>query len=199
MTRKTDHEPKAATPNPSGSGEIAEDVRAETAADAPELAEHATLELGRLAELEAEIAVARQDALYARAETENVRRRGERDLSDAHAYAATKFARDILTVADNLTRGLAAIPTELRDDDRVKSVIAGLEATGREIDTVFERHNITRIKTVGERLDPNKHQAMVEIPSTDVEPGTIVQEMQSGYMIKERLLRPALVGVAKAG
>lgn len=170
----------------------AEDLRAETAADAPELAEH-----DHAAALEAEIAQLRQDLLYARAETENVRRRGERELGDAHAYAATKFARDMLSVSDNLTRGLAAMPEDLRSDDKLKGLVAGIEATGREIDTVFERHGITRIPSIGQPLDPNKHQAMVEIPDDTAEPGTIVQEMQSGYMIKDRLLRPALVGVAK--
>ncbi|NCP10779.1 MAG: nucleotide exchange factor GrpE [Sphingomonadales bacterium] len=170
----------------------AEELRQETAAEALELEEH-----DRFAELEADFDKMRQDLLYARAETENVRRRHERELAEAHAYAATKFARDMLSVADNLARGLAAIPDDLKSDDKLKGVIAGIEATGREIDTVFERHGISRIDTIGEPLDPNRHQAMVEIPDDSAEPGTIVQEMQSGYMIKDRLLRPALVGVAK--
>ena len=170
-----------------------ETLREETAAESPELEEH-----DRFAELEADFDKMRQDLLYARAETENVRRRHERELAEAHSYAATKFARDMLSVADNLARGLAAIPDDLKSDDKLKGVIAGIEATGREIHTVFERHGITRIASIGEQLDPNKHQAMVEIPDDKAEPGTIVQEMQSGYMIKDRLLRPALVGVAKA-
>ncbi|WP_236643721.1 nucleotide exchange factor GrpE [Flavisphingopyxis soli] len=171
----------------------AEELRQETAAEAPELEEH-----DRFAELEADFDKMRQDLLYARAETENVRRRHERELAEAHSYAATKFARDMLSVADNLARGLAAIPADLKSDDKLKGVIAGIEATGREIETVFERHGIKRIDTIGEPLDPNRHQAMVEIPDAEATPGTIVQEMQSGYMIKDRLLRPALVGVAKA-
>lgn len=149
--------------------------------------------------LEAELAEAKQSILYAQAETQNVRRRLEKDAQDARAYAATGFARDILSVADNLSRALDAIPAELRDDDKFKGLVVGLEATGREIDSVFQRNGITRIVSVGEKLDPNRHQAMIEIPSADVEPGTIVQEMQAGYMIKDRLLRPAMVGVAKAG
>ncbi len=153
----------------------------------------------RYAMLEAELAEAKQSILYAQAETQNVRRRLEKDAQDARAYAATGFARDILSVADNLSRALDAIPAELRDDDKFKGLVVGLEATGREIDSVFQRNGITRIVSVGEKLDPNRHQAMIEIPSADVEPGTIVQEMQAGYMIKERLLRPAMVGVAKAG
>ena len=152
----------------------------------------------RLTELENELAAAKQDVLYAQAETQNVRRRMEKDAQDARAYAATGFARDILSVADNLTRALDAIPADLREDEKFKGLVIGLDATGRELAKVFERHGITRITAVGEKLDPNKHQAMIELPS-EQEPGTIVQEMQAGYMIKDRLLRAAMVGVAKAG
>ena len=102
----------------------------------------------------------------------------------------------MLSVADNLERALAAIPASLREDEKFKGLVTGLEATGRELANVFGRHGLTRIEAMGQPLDPNKHQAMVEMPS-DAEPGTIVQEMQSGWMIKDRLLRPALVGVAK--
>jgi molecular chaperone GrpE len=148
--------------------------------------------------LEAELAEAKQSILYAQAETQNVRRRLEKDAQDARAYAATGFARDILSVADNLARALDAIPSELREDEKFKGLVVGLEATGRELEAVFQRNGITRIVSVGEPLDPNRHQAMIEIPSADAEPGTIVQEMQAGYMIKDRLLRAAMVGVAKA-
>jgi molecular chaperone GrpE len=153
----------------------------------------------RHALLEAELAEAKQSILYAQAETQNVRRRLEKDAQDARAYAATGFARDILSVADNLTRALDAIPAELREDDKFKGLVVGLEATGREIESVFQRNGITRIVSLGEMLDPNRHQAMIEMPSAEAAPGTIVQEMQAGYMIKDRLLRPAMVGVAKAG
>ncbi len=169
------------------------DLREETATDAPEVAEH-----DRLAELEAKLAEADAALLYSKAETQNVRRRAEKEAQDARAYAATGFARDILSVADNLARALAAIPQELRDDDKMKGLVTGLEATGREIENVFSRHNIKKIEVTGEALDPNRHQAMFEVPTKDAEPGTIVQEIQSGYMIGDRLLRPALVGVAKA-
>jgi molecular chaperone GrpE len=152
----------------------------------------------RYAVLEAELAEAKQSILYAQAETQNVRRRLEKDAQDARAYAATGFARDILSVADNLARALDAIPAELREDEKFKGLVVGLEATGRELEAVFQRNGITRIVSVGEPLDPNRHQAMIEIPSADAEPGTIVQEMQAGYMIKDRLLRAAMVGVAKA-
>jgi molecular chaperone GrpE len=150
-----------------------------------------------IAKLEAELAAAKQDVLYAQAETQNVRRRMEKEAMDAKTYAATGFARDILSVADNLTRALEAIPTELRDDEKFKGLVIGLDATGRELDSVFTKNGITRIAAMGLPLDPNQHQAMVEIPSADAEPGTIVAEMQAGYMIKDRLLRPAMVGVAK--
>ncbi|WP_174280088.1 nucleotide exchange factor GrpE [Sphingomonas bacterium] len=170
----------------------ADDLRAETAAAAPELAEH-----DRTAELEAQLAEARQQALYARAEAENVRRRAEKEAADTRAYAVTSFARDVLGVADNLGRGLAAMPADAHDDPRFKGLLTGLAATGRELDKVLERHGITKIAALGEMLDPNRHQAMLELPS-DEPPGTVVQEMQAGYLIKDRLLRPALVGVAKA-
>ena len=156
-------------------------------------------ELDRLAELEKELEEVRQHVLYAQAETQNVRRRLEAEKQNVSAYATTGFARDMLSVKDNLDRALAAVPDELRQDDKLKGLIAGIEATGRELDTVFQRNGIVRVEAVGQPLDPNRHQAMVEIPSDEAEPGTIIQEMQAGYMIKDRLLRPALVGVAKGG
>jgi len=178
---------KIETPEPE-----AEALREETAEAAPEVADH-----DRVAKLEEELAKAKHEVLYAHAELQNVRRRAEKEAADARAYGVTSFARDILSVADNLERGLAAIPEELRGDERLKGLIAGLEATGRELNAVFQRQGISRIAAMGLPLDPNRHQAMLEVPSADAEPGTIVQEMQAGYTIKDRLLRPALVGVAK--
>lgn len=163
-----------------------------------EIAEGAPVsEQDRVAELEAQLAEAKSAVMYAQAETQNVRRRAEKEAQDAKAYAATGFARDVLSVADNLSRALAAIPAELKDDEKFKGLVTGLEATGRELESVFGRHGISKIVALGEALDPNRHQAMMEMPSADAEPGTIVQEIQSGYMIRDRLLRPALVGVAK--
>lgn len=150
-----------------------------------------------LARLREDLEVAKQDVLYAKAETQNVRRRLEKDIADARSYAATSFARDILSVADNLARALTAIPAELRDDEKLKGLVAGIEATSREIDKVFASHGISRIAATGLPLDPNQHQAMLEVPSADAEPGTVVQELQAGYMIKDRLLRPAMVAVAR--
>lgn len=150
-----------------------------------------------LAERDAEIAELKDRLLRGAAETENVRRRLEREKTDAASYAAAGFARDILSIADNLTRAIAAIPETVRANDDVKSVVAGVEMTAKELDSVFSRHGITRIEALGQKLDPHRHQAMMEIES-EAEPGTIVQELQAGYVLKDRLLRPALVGVAKA-
>jgi molecular chaperone GrpE len=147
--------------------------------------------------LNADLEAAKQDILYAKAETQNVRRRMEKEVADTRTYAATAFARDILSVADNLSRALETIPAELREDDKMKNLVAGLEATGREIEKVFASHGITRIAAKGLPLDPHQHQAMLEIPSDDVEPGTVLQELQAGYMIKDRLLRAAMVAVSK--
>jgi molecular chaperone GrpE len=140
---------------------------------------------------------AKQEVLYAQAETQNVRRRLEREKDEARAYAATGFARDILSVADNLARAVQAIPESLRADDSMKGLVIGIEATQRELEKVFASHGITRIASVGLPLDPNQHQAMLEVPTTDHEPGTVVSEMQAGWMIKDRLLRAAMVAVAK--
>ena len=147
--------------------------------------------------LREQLDAAKQDVLYAKAETQNVRRRLEKDIADTRAYAATSFARDILSVSDNLARALESIPGDLREDDKFKNLVAGIEATGREIEKVFASHGITRIAAMGLPLDPNQHQAMIEIPSVDVVPGTVLQELQAGYMIKDRLLRPAMVAVSK--
>ena len=169
----------------------AEDIRNETAEGAPELREH-----DHIAELEKQLEEAKSKALYAAAETQNVRRRLEGELQQATSYAAANFARDMLAIKDHLERALAAVTDELRQDKVASQFLAGIEATGRELEAAFTRHGITRIPSKGEKLDPHRHQAMVELPS-DAEPGTIVEEMQPGYMMKDRLLRPALVAVAK--
>ena len=150
-----------------------------------------------IASLKSDLEAAKQDVLYAKAETQNVRRRMEKDVADARNYAATGFARDILSVSDNLDRAIASIPEELRSDEKMKGFVTGIEATQRELAKVFLQNGITRIAAMGLPLDPNQHQAMLEIPTADEAPGTVVQEMQPGYMIKDRLLRPAMVGVAR--
>ncbi len=171
---------------------IADDIEATDAPDA-DADEGGSDPLGALI---GELEEAKQQILYAQAEIANVRRRAEKEVQDAHAYAATKFARDILSVADNIGRALDAIPETMRSDESAKGLITGLEATQRELLNVFERNGIVRIEAMGQPLDPNRHQAMMEMPGGDAEPGTIISEMQAGYMLKDRLLRPALVGVA---
>ncbi|MEM7688150.1 MAG: nucleotide exchange factor GrpE [Pseudomonadota bacterium] len=150
-----------------------------------------------LVSLKEDLQAAEQETLYAKAEMQNLRRRMEKEVADARAYAATGFARDVLAVWDNLARAVEAIPEHLREDEKMKGLAIGIDATQRELEKVFKQHGITRIAAMGLPLDPNQHQAMIEVPSADQEPGTIVQEMQSGWMIKDRLLRPAMVGVAK--
>ena len=172
--------------------EEAEEIRKETAEDAPELQEH-----DRVAELENQLAEANNKALYAAAEIQNVRRRLETEKQQASAYAASQFAKDMLAIKDNLDRALAAVTEELRGDKVASQFLAGIEATARELEAAFTRNGITRIKSIGETLDPHRHQAMMEVPSDKAEPGTIIEEMQAGYMLKDRLLRPALVAVAK--
>jgi molecular chaperone GrpE len=176
-----------------------EELKADIAEAEASVAEaHAAEKNDPLGALLAELEEARQATLYAQAETQNVRRRLEKDAQDARAYAATGFARDILSVADNLGRALDSIPQAMRDDESSKALVAGLEATQRELASIFERNGVSRIAALGQPLDPNRHQAMIELPDANVEPGTIVQEMQAGYMLKDRLLRPAMVAVAKA-
>jgi molecular chaperone GrpE len=171
--------------------EEAEEIRNETAEGSPELAEH-----DHIAELERQLEEAKSSALYAAAEMQNLRRRMEKELADTRSYAAAGFARDMLAIKDHLDRALAAVGEELRADKTASNFLAGIEATSRELDAVFQRNGIERVKSVGEALDPHRHQAMIEMPS-DEEPGTIVEEMQPGYVMKDRLLRPALVAVAK--
>ncbi|HVM23660.1 MAG TPA: nucleotide exchange factor GrpE [Sphingomicrobium sp.] len=170
----------------------AEEIRKETAEESPELAEH-----DRVAELERQLEEAQSKALYAAAETQNVRRRLEQELQQATSYAAASFARDMLAIKDHLDRALAAVTDELRADKTAAQFLAGIEATARELEAVFQRHGVSRIESVGAPLDPHRHQAMMEIPSDEAEAGTIIEEMQPGYVMKDRLLRPALVGVAK--
>jgi molecular chaperone GrpE len=170
----------------------AEEIRRETAEDSPELAEH-----DRLTELEKALDEANSKALYAAAEVQNVRRRLEAEKQQAASYASAAFARDMLAIKDHLDRALAAVSEELRGDKIASKFLAGIESTSRELDAVFARNGVTRIESIGQPLDPHKHQAMMEVPSDEAEPGTIVEEMQAGYMLKDRLLRPALVAVAK--
>ncbi len=153
-----------------------------------------------IAALQEEVASLKDRLLRTAAEMDNVRKRGEREKAEATLYAASNFARDLLSVADSLARALAAVPEEEREivDDVMKKFLDGIDMTERELLNVFQRHNIRRVETVGQKFDPNFHQAMFEVPTAERLPGTIMQEVQAGYAVGERCLRPALVGVAKA-
>ncbi|MCJ2058588.1 nucleotide exchange factor GrpE [Methylobacterium sp. J-048] len=135
------------------------------------------------------------------AEMENLRRRTEREIADARAYAVTNFARDVLNVADNIHRALDSIPADAKAaaDGAFKGLIDGIELTERDLVKTLERHGVKPVEPQGQKFDPNRHQAMFEVPNPDVPAGTVVQVVQTGYVIGERVLRPALVGVAKGG
>jgi molecular chaperone GrpE len=169
-------------------------VQPETAA--PEAA--ATADHAALAKEAAEL---KDRLLRTLAEMENLRRRTERETRDARQYAVANFARDMLGVADNMQRALDTLSADFRDqaDPVVKSHIEGVELTERELVKVMEKHGITKFDPKGQKFDPNVHQAMLEVPDPSVPSGTVVQVMQPGYMIADRVLRPALVGVSKGG
>jgi molecular chaperone GrpE len=132
---------------------------------------------------------------------ENLRRRTEREVADTRAYSVASFARDILAVADNMDRALAALDQELREkaDAGIKALLDGVEITERELLKVLEKHGVKKFEPKGEKFDPNLHQAMYEMPDPTLPAGTVAQVVQAGYMIGERVLRPALVAVAKGG
>jgi molecular chaperone GrpE len=153
-----------------------------------------------LAAARAEAAQMKDQALRAMAEAENTRKRAVRDRDDAQKYGVTNFAREMLTVADNLRRALEAIPAEtLQTDEALKTLYDGVAATERQLEAALGKQQIQRIWPEGERFDSNFHQAMFEVPDTGKPAGTVVQVLQAGYKIHDRLLRPALVGVAKGG
>ncbi|MBT5187521.1 MAG: nucleotide exchange factor GrpE [Kordiimonadaceae bacterium] len=140
----------------------------------------------------------RDKLLRAVAETENVRRRSEKEKVDAANYAVTNFARDMLAIGDNLSRALESMPEDTEVPENIKTLIDGVDMTQRELLNIFERHGIQKVDPKGDAFDHNLHQAMFEAPTEDPN-GTIIQVMQVGYKIKERLLRPAMVGVSKGG
>ncbi|MDQ0506277.1 nucleotide exchange factor GrpE [Xanthobacter agilis] len=151
--------------------------------------------------LEAEIAALKDKYLRAFAEAENVRRRADKEVADAKVYGIASFARDMLTVADDLSRALSAVDdeTKAQAEGPVKALLEGIEITERGLGQALEKHKIRRIEPRGEKFDPNLHQAMFEVPDPSVPSGTVVQVVQAGYVIGERVLRPALVGVARGG
>ncbi len=150
--------------------------------------------------LEGEVASLKDQLLRAMAETENVRRRAQREREDGVKYAAAAVVKDLLGVADNLQRALESVPAELAEQNEpVKNLRLGVEMTQKELQSVFERHNIRVIDPLGQKLDPHLHEAMFEIEDPDKPAGTVVQVVQAGYRLHDRLLRPARVGISKGG
>jgi len=153
----------------------------------------------RLLAAEAEAADFKDKALRAMAEVENIRRRAQREREDAVKYAATNVARDLLSTADNLRRALASANEAQLADESTKSLLTGVAATERELLAAFEKNGIKRLDPKGERFDHNFHQAIFEVENTGKPAGTVVEVLQPGYVLHDRLLRPAMVGVAKGG
>jgi molecular chaperone GrpE len=155
-------------------------------------------EAAQIAALHEEIAELKERYLRASAETENVRKRAEREKNDATQFAFQKFARDLLSVVDNFSRAFDAMKPEVREamPPEAQSVFAGIEATQRELTSILERNGVKRIEAKGQRFNPNLHQAIAEVPSRDHPAGTVIEVVQQGYVIGERLLRAAMVAVA---
>ena len=153
-----------------------------------------------LDEKDKEIAALKDQALRGLAEAENTRRRAERELGDMSKYAVTGFARDLVSVIENLQRAVESISPELKEaQPAVGNLAVGVEMTLKELLGAFERNGIRRIDPLGQKFDHNLHQAVAQVETPDAEPGTVVQVLQAGYVIHDRLLRPAMVGVAAGG
>lgn len=151
-------------------------------------------------QLQAEKADLQDKHLRAVAEAQNVRRRAQQDVEKERKFGVERFARDVLSVADNFGRALSALPADLDSlDPTLRNVIVGIQATDRELQTVLERHGVTRIESLGKPFNAEFHQAMMEVENTDVPSGTVVQELIPGYLIAGRLLRAAMVAVSKGG
>lgn len=164
----------------------------------PEAADATAALVARIATLEADVAAARDQALRAMAEAENTRRRLARELDEQRQFAVANFARDLLSVPDNLRRALDSCPPELRADERFRGFVDGVELTERHLLATLERHGIAAVPAAGQQFDHNVHQAVVQLDSAEHPPGTVVQAFQTGYTLHGRLLRPAMVAVAKA-
>ncbi|UGV24468.1 nucleotide exchange factor GrpE [Rhodopseudomonas boonkerdii] len=148
-----------------------------------------------------EVADARDKMLRTLAEMENLRKRTQKEVADARTYGVSKFAGDIVDIADNLQRAIDAVPADAKAaaDPGLKALLEGVELTERSLLNTLEKHGVKKIDPTGEKFDPNFHQAMYEVPDASVPAGTVVQVVQAGYTIGERVLRPALVGVSKGG
>ena len=191
---------QSASNNDNGNAAYGDDplAPAEDAAQSDEAPQGESDEARRIAELENQLVESKNQLARAVAETENVRKRAAKEREDASKYAISGFAKDMLSIADNFRRALETVPDGLRgQDERVDNLLDGLEATERELEKTLTRHNITKLEPMGEIFNPNYHEVMYEVPAPDKQAGTIVQLMEPGYTLNERLLRPAKVGVAK--
>lgn len=148
---------------------------------------------------EAEITDLKDRLLRSAAEMENLRRRTQKDIADARSFSISNFARDLLGVADNLLRAMEAVPQESREDEGIKTLLEGVGMTERELGNTLEKHGVKKLDPKGEKFDPNFHQAMFEVQNPEVPNNTVMEVVQAGYVIGERVLRPAMVGVAKGG
>lgn len=186
--RDTTEEEQQNGPRPQEEPVIGE---ADTATPMPGLADE-------LAAAQVEIAALKDQLLRSLAEAENLRRRAQREKEDATKFGITGFARDLLPVADNLRRALEAVaPEALANDEALRNLVTGVELTERQLLAGFEKHGLQRVDPMGQKFDSNLHQAMFEVPGTDQPAGTVVQVLQPGYVLNERLVRAAMVGVAK--
>lgn len=192
MIDETTNDTNDATPN--------ENIE-EFAPEVADAAEASTSEPDPVEALKSENAELRDRYLRLAAEMDNLRRRTEREVKDAKSYSVAGFARDMLAVSDNLRRAIDTIPSDVREaaDAGLSTLIEGVEMTERSMLSTLERHGVRKLEPVGQKFDPNFHQAMFEIPNTEVPNNTVVQVVQDGYSIGERILRPAMVGVAKGG
>jgi molecular chaperone GrpE len=177
------------------------DTEHQNATQAEPAAEAAETPVDPVALLEAEKNDLKDKFLRLMADMENLRRRTEREVADARAYAVANFARDMLNVADNVRRGIETVSDEARAgaEGAFKGLIEGIDLTERDLLKTLERHGVKKLDPMGQKFDPHRHQAMFEVPNPDVASGTVVQVVQPGFVIGERVLRPALVGVAKGG
>jgi molecular chaperone GrpE len=173
----------------------------ENAAEAAANAAAAALEPDPVELLKTENAELKDRYLRLAAEMDNLRRRTEREVKDAKVYSAASFARDMLSVSDNLRRAIDAIPTEARGsgDAGFLALVEGVEMTERAMLGTLERHGVKKIEPTGQKFDPNFHQAMFEVPNPEIPANTVIQVVQDGYVIGDRVLRPAMVGVSKGG
>lgn len=194
MTEENNANQGAEEENPSGGADAAPDDQA--AAQQPGAGEPSADE--RVQQMAAEIAELKDRSLRALADAENTRRRSQRELNDARKYAASGIIKDLLNVSDNLQRALESVPGELRDgDEQVKNLVVGVEMVAKDLLSAFEKHGVKKIEPLGEPFNHEFHQAMYEVPNSGKPNGTIVEMLQPGYVMHDRLIRPAMVAVAK--